>query len=115
MATFNELSEAVQKGNAPLSKELTESLLAEGKSSEEVLNNGLLDGMEKIGVRFKNNEVYIPEVLIAARAMNTSMEILKPLLAESGVKPVGKIILGTVKGDLHDIGKNLVKMTFLWN
>jgi len=110
MATLQELSEAIQKGNAPKAKELTTGLLAAKTSAADVLNKGLLDGMEKIGKRFKANEVYIPEVLIAARAMNQSMEILKPELVKAGVKPVGKMLLGTVKGDLHDIGKNLVKM-----
>jgi len=110
MASFEELSEAIQKGNAPKAKELTSALLAEKKGAGDVLNKGLLDGMEKIGKRFKANEVYIPEVLIAARAMNQSMEILKPELVKAGVKPIGKILIGTVKGDLHDIGKNLVKM-----
>jgi 5-methyltetrahydrofolate--homocysteine methyltransferase len=110
MATLQELSEAIQKGNANLAKELTSSLLSDKRSAGEILNKGLLDGMEKIGRRFKANEVYIPEVLIAARAMNQSMEILRPELVKAGVKPVGKMLLGTVKGDLHDIGKNLVKM-----
>jgi 5-methyltetrahydrofolate--homocysteine methyltransferase len=110
MASFQELSEAIQKGNAPKAKELTSALLAEKKGAGDVLNKGLLDGMEKIGKRFKANEVYIPEVLIAARAMNQSMEILRPELVKAGVKPIGKILIGTVKGDLHDIGKNLVKM-----
>ena len=110
MATLQELSEAIQKGNAPKAKELTSGLLAAKTSAAEVLNKGLLDGMEKVGKRFKANEIYIPEVLIAARAMNQSMDILKPELVKAGVKPVGKMLLGTVKGDLHDIGKNLVKM-----
>ncbi|MGA2766581.1 MAG: corrinoid protein [Spirochaetia bacterium] len=110
MATFEELSESIQKGNANRAKELTSSLLAEKKRAGDILNKGLLDGMEKIGKRFKANEVYIPEVLIAARAMNQSMEILRPELVKAGVKPIGKMLLGTVKGDLHDIGKNLVKM-----
>ncbi len=110
MATFQELSEAIQKGQAPKAKELTQALLAEKKAPGEILNKGLLDGMDKIGTRFKANEVYIPEVLIAARAMNASMELLKPELVKAGVKPIGKILVGTVKGDLHDIGKNLVKM-----
>ncbi len=110
MATLEELSESIQKGNAPKAKELTTALLAAGTGAGDVLNKGLLDGMEKIGKRFKANEVYIPEVLIAARAMNQGMEILKPELVKAGVKPVGKMLLGTVKGDLHDIGKNLVKM-----
>ncbi len=110
MATFQELSAAIQKGNASAAKELTSSLLAEKQGAGEILNKGLLDGMEKIGRRFKANEVYIPEVLIAARAMNQSMEILRPELVKAGVRPIGKMLLGTVKGDLHDIGKNLVKM-----
>lgn len=110
MATLQELSEAIQKGNAPLAKELTATLLSSKISPGDVLNKGLLDGMEKVGRRFKANEIYIPEVLIAARAMNQSMDILKPELVKAGVKPVGKMLLGTVKGDLHDIGKNLVKM-----
>jgi 5-methyltetrahydrofolate--homocysteine methyltransferase len=110
VATLNELSEAVQKGNAPKAKELTSALLAEKNSAADILNKGLLDGMDKVGQKFKCNEIYIPEVLIAARAMNASMEILKPELVKAGVKPIGKILLGTVKGDLHDIGKNLVKM-----
>ncbi len=110
MATLQELSEAIQKGSAPAAKELTSALLTAKTSAADVLNKGLLDGMEKVGRRFKANEIYIPEVLIAARAMNQSMEILKPELVKAGVKPVGKMLLGTVKGDLHDIGKNLVKM-----
>ncbi len=110
MATLEELSESIQKGNAPKAKELTTALLAAKIKAGDVLNKGLLDGMEKIGKRFKANEVYIPEVLIAARAMNQSMEILKPELVKAGVKPIGKMLIGTVKGDLHDIGKNLVKM-----
>jgi len=110
MASLQELSEYIQKGNAAKAKEATTTLLAAKVGAAEVLNKGLLDGMEKIGKRFKANEVYIPEVLIAARAMNQSMEILKPELVKAGVKPVGKMLLGTVKGDLHDIGKNLVKM-----
>ena len=110
MATYQELSEAIQKGSAPKAKELTAALLEAKNPPGDILNKGLLDGMEKIGKRFKANEVYIPEVLIAARAMNQSMEILKPELVKAGVKPVGKMLLGTVKGDLHDIGKNLVKM-----
>ena len=108
MATLQELSEAIQKGNATKAKELTSALLAAKEGAAEVLNKGLLDGMEKIGKRFKANEVYILEVLIAARAMNQSMEILRPELVKAGVKPIGKKLLGTVKGDLHDIGKNLV-------
>ena len=110
MATYQELSEAVQKGNAPKAKELTSQMLADKQPAGDILNRGLLDGMDKVGQRFKCNEIYIPEVLIAARAMNASMDILKPELVKAGVKPIGKMLMGTVKGDLHDIGKNLVKM-----
>jgi 5-methyltetrahydrofolate--homocysteine methyltransferase len=110
LATYQELSEAIQKGNAPKAKELTTALLAEKNPAGDILNKGLLDGMGKVGQRFKCNEIYIPEVLIAARAMNASMDMLKPELVKAGVKPIGKMLLGTVKGDLHDIGKNLVKM-----
>ncbi|MFP4017309.1 MAG: corrinoid protein, partial [Halanaerobiales bacterium] len=84
--------------------------LDNGIKPRDLLNEGLLEGMGIIGEKFKNNEVFVPEVLIAARAMNGGMEILKPKLVETGVKSIGKIIIGTVKGDLHDIGKNLVKM-----
>jgi 5-methyltetrahydrofolate--homocysteine methyltransferase len=110
MTTLQELSEAIQKGNAPKAKELTTSLLSESTDAEEILTKGLLDGMDKVGQKFKCEEIYIPEVLIAARAMNAAMEMLRPELVKAGVKPIGKILLGTVKGDLHDIGKNLVKM-----
>jgi len=110
MAGFDELSLAIQAGNAAKAKELTSAHLAAGSKPADILNNGLLDGMAKIGKRFKANEVFIPEVLIAARAMHAGMDILKPELVKAGVKPIGKMILGTVKGDLHDIGKNLVKM-----
>ena len=110
MDKLKELALAVEKGNAPSAKELTDALLKEGMSAQDVLNKGLLPGMDVVGIKFKNNEIYIPEVLIAARAMSTAMDVLRPILTETGVKPVGKIILGTVKGDLHDIGKNLVKM-----
>jgi len=107
---LQEMSEALQRGNAPKVKELTQQALDAGTSVESILNDGLISGMGIIGAKFKKNEVYVPEVLIAARAMHAGMEILEPKLAEAGVKPVGKIALGTVKGDLHDIGKNLVGM-----
>jgi methanogenic corrinoid protein MtbC1 len=105
-----EISEALQKGRAKIVKELVSKALDEGIAAPQILNEGLLAGMDVIGAKFKNNEVYVPEVLIAARAMNNGMAILKPHLAESGQKPIGKAAIGTVKGDLHDIGKNLVRM-----
>ena len=110
MSKINDISEALQKGKAKIVKQLVEEAIAEGISAKEILEEGLLAGMSIIGVKFKNNEVFVPEVLIAARAMNAGTAFLKPYLAESGVEPIGKAVLGTVKGDLHDIGKNLVRM-----
>jgi len=110
MSILTEISEALQKGRAKIVKELVEKAIADGLPAPQILSEGLLSGMDVIGDKFKNNEVYVPEVLIAARAMNAGMELLKPLLAESGQKAIGKVAIGTVKGDLHDIGKNLVRM-----
>ncbi len=107
---LSEISENLQKGKAKVVKELVQQAVDEGSSPEQILNEGLLAGMSIIGEKFKNNEVYVPEVLVAARAMNMGMQILKPLLAANGVKAVGKVCVGTVQGDLHDIGKNLVCM-----
>ncbi len=110
MSILNEISQKLQQGKAKDVKELVQQALDDGKDPEEVLNEGLLSGMSIIGDKFKNNEIYVPDVLIAARAMNAGTEILKPLLADSGAKSRGKVVIGTVKGDLHDIGKNLVRM-----
>ena len=110
MADMEALAQAIINGKAPIAKSLTEEALAEGLTPQEVLNNGLVAGMNVVGVKFKSNEFYVPEVLIAARAMKTAMEILKPRLAADGVEPKGTIAIGTVRGDLHDIGKNLVSM-----
>jgi 5-methyltetrahydrofolate--homocysteine methyltransferase len=110
MADLRGIAEALKAGRAPVVKELVSKALDEGVSAEKILNEGLIVGMNEIGVLFKNNEVYVPEVLIAARAMNAGLDILKPILAAAGVKPVGRVAIGTVKGDLHDIGKNLVSM-----
>jgi corrinoid protein of di/trimethylamine methyltransferase len=112
MSIFEEISSFLQQGRAPKVKELVAQALADGEDASKILSEGLLAGMSIIGGKFKNNEVYVPEVLIAARAMNAGMEVLKPALASSDVKSRGKAILGTVKGDLHDIGKNLVKIMF---
>jgi len=109
---LNELSLLVQKGNAKKAKQFVIDALEQNISAERILNEGLIDGMSIIGAKFKNNEVFVPEVLIAARAMNAGMDILAPILTETGIEPVGKAVIGTVKGDLHDIGKNLVKMMF---
>ena len=110
MSTLTELSEALQKGRAKLVKELVPKAIEEGYSAKEILEDGLLAGMNVIGAKFKNNEIFVPEVLVAARAMNAGTALLKPLMAADGVEPLGKAVLGTVKGDLHDIGKNLVRM-----
>ena len=110
MADLSALAENLINGKAPEVKELTQKALDEGVAPGEVLNDGLIKGMSVVGERFKNNEFYVPEVLIAARAMHAGMDILRPALAASGVQPIGKVLLGTVKGDLHDIGKNLVAM-----
>jgi 5-methyltetrahydrofolate--homocysteine methyltransferase len=104
------ISTAVIEGNLDDIVELTEDALDEGLEAQEILNQGLMPGMDHVGVEFKAGNMFVPEVLRSARAMQASMDILKPLLAESGVKMVGKVLLGTVKGDLHDIGKNLVAM-----
>lgn len=110
MATLENLSTNLINGKAEETKNFTQQALDEGISPKEILNNGLLIGMSEVGRRFKNNEFYVPEVLIAARAMKGAMAILKPMLIETGVEPIGKISIGTIKGDLHDIGKNLVGM-----
>jgi 5-methyltetrahydrofolate--homocysteine methyltransferase len=110
MADMNELKESLISGNANKVKELVQKAIDEEVPVEEILNNGLIAGMGIIGERFKKNEVYVPEVLIAARAMNQGMELMEPLIAKSGIKPMGHVAVGTVKGDLHDIGKNLVVM-----
>ena len=110
MSIYLEISENLQRGKAKIVKELVEKAVAEGMPAAQILNEGLLSGMNVIGEKFKNNEVYVPEVLVAARAMNMGMQVLKPLLIEDGVQSAGKVCIGTVQGDLHDIGKNLVKM-----
>jgi len=110
MTIIQEISENLQKGKAKVVKELVQKAIDEGASIELILNEGLLQGMTIIGEKFKNNEVYVPEVLVAARAMNAGTQLLKPLLLERGITANGKVCIGTVQGDLHDIGKNLVKM-----
>ena len=107
---LSEISTAVIEGNLDDVVDLTEDALDEGLDAQEILNNGLMPGMDHVGVEFRAGNMFVPEVLRSARAMQSSMDILKPLLAESGVKMTGKVLLGTVKGDLHDIGKNLVGM-----
>lgn len=110
MSIIKEISEFVQSGRRKNVKELCETALNEGISAKEILNGGLIAGMMAIGEEFKKEKVYIPEVLVAARAMGAGVDVLKPYLTKEGVEPVGKAVICTVKGDLHDIGKNLVKM-----
>ncbi len=110
MVDLNVISEALQRGDAEKVEELVKKALEENLTPKKILEDGLIKGMDIIGTKFKKNEVYVPEVLIAARAMHAGMGILKPKLIECGVKNIGKVAIGTVKGDLHDIGKNLVKM-----
>ncbi len=110
MAIIEEISEFLQKGRAKNVKKLVEEALNQGIDPKEILNEGLLAGMMVVGGKFKRNEVFVPEVLVAARAMNAGVAILEPRLVEAGNEPLGKAIIGTVKGDLHDIGKNLVAM-----
>ena len=110
MAKYQDLADSIIAGDNVKSKEITQKLVDSGVSSSEILNEGLVPGMEVVGKKFKANEMYIPEVLIAARAMHAAMDIIKPMLSESGAKMKGTVIIGTVQGDLHDIGKNLVGM-----
>ena len=107
---LQQISLKLQAGKARDVKALVQQAIDEGVPAHEILEKGLVAGMNVIGEKFKNNEVFVPEVLVAARAMNMGASLLKPLLAAEGVKATGKVCIGTVKGDLHDIGKNLVKM-----
>jgi 5-methyltetrahydrofolate--homocysteine methyltransferase len=110
MADLKALADAVIRGDQNKAAELTKAALDNSLSPESILNNGLIEAMDIVGDRFSKNEIYIPEIFIAARAMKSAMEILEPELARAGVKPIGKFLIGTVQGDLHDIGKNLVAM-----
>ena len=110
MSILNEISANVQIGKSKIVKELVQQAIDQGIAVSDILNEGLLSGMGIVGEKFKNNEIYVPEVLVSARAMNMGAQLLKPLLAASGITATGKVCLGTVQGDLHDIGKNLVKM-----
>ena len=110
MEIFEEISTLLQQGRAPKVKAAVQAALDGGANPQDILNNGLLAGMSVIGEKFKENKVFIPEVLIAARAMTAGVEVLKPHLVSVGVEPAGTAVIGTIKGDLHDIGKNLVKM-----
>jgi len=110
MKILKEIAANIEKGDSAAVKELIKTALSKKIAAEEILNDGLVRGMDVIGVKFKNNEVFIPEVLIAARAMKAGMDIIRPLLTSETVKPKAKIVVGTVKGDLHDIGIKIVGM-----
>ena len=110
MADLKALAEVIIKGDQEAAVNMTKAALEEGTVPKTILDDGLIAGMGVVGARFKKNEVYIPEVLISARAMKMAMEVLEPELVKTGVKPLGKLAIGTVQGDLHDIGKNLVAM-----
>jgi len=110
MVDLKTLADAIIKGDQNSAVKITKSALAEGTAPKRILDEGLIAGMDIVGDRFKKNDIYIPEVLISARAMKMAMEVLEPELTKAGVKPVAKFLIGTVQGDLHDIGKNLVAM-----
>ena len=110
MKDYSELSKMVETGKSKIVKQLVQEAIDAGDSAKDILEQGLLPGMSAIGDKFKNNEVYVPEVLIAARAMNAGTTLLKPYMASADIQTPGTAVIGTVKGDLHDIGKNLVKM-----
>jgi len=110
MANFTELCKQVESGKSKIVKELVTNMIDEGVSAKDILEQGLLPAMSAVGEKFKNNEIYVPEVLIAARAMNAGITLIKPYMQNADVQSPGTCVIGTVKGDLHDIGKNLVKM-----
>ncbi len=110
MADLKEIADNLIKGKAPEVKELVKKALNEGVGVEKILNEGLVAGMDVVGKKFQANEFYVPEMLIAARAIKTGMDIIKPILLQEDIKTQGTVVLGTAKGDLHDIGKNLVGM-----
>jgi len=110
MPDYDMLKATMKSGKVAEVRKLVEAALAEGAAAQDILNKGLLEAMGEVGQRFKNNEVFVPEVLVAARAMKAGTELLKPHLIKAGVQSVATAVMGTVKGDLHDIGKNLVIM-----
>ena len=107
---LSQICENLQKGKAKIVKQLVQEAIDAGIPAQEILEKGLITGMNIIGEKFRKNEIFVPEVLVAARAMNMGATLLKPLLAADGVQAHGKVCIGTIQGDLHDIGKNLVKM-----
>ena len=110
VSVLEDLKENVIAGNESKVLEYTQKALEEGVGLEKILNDGFIPAMDVVGSRFQANEIYVPEMLISAKAMKAGMKILEPLLTKAGIEPIGKVVIGTVKGDLHDIGKNLVSM-----
>ena len=110
MSRFQEIDQLIQQGRGKKVCETIQAAMDEGISAADILREGMLPAMSAIGEKFKNNEVFVPEVLVAARAMNMGMALLKPYMADCGIEPAGTAVIGTVRGDMHDIGKNLVKM-----
>ena len=110
MSILVEIGEALEKGKRKLVVQYVQQALEEGVAPQTILTEGLLPGMDRVGVKFRDNEIFVPEVLVAARAMSAGTDLLKPLLAGDDSTTLGTAVIGTVKGDLHDIGKNLVKM-----
>jgi len=110
MAILDQLADAIINGKRDDAKALTEKALADGTDAKRILDEALIRGMGVVGEKFKANEYYVPELLVAARAMHAAMDVLKPIIAQKGIQPVGRAVIGTVRGDLHDIGKNLVSM-----
>lgn len=110
MTIFEKIADEVQKGDSVAVETLVKEAVSKDAPAERIMDDGLVEGMNIVGEKFKNNECFIPEVLVSARAMTVGLSILKPLLAEKNVKPIGKAVIGTIQGDLHDIGKNIVGM-----
>ena len=110
MSILVNISEELQKGKAKVVSQLVAEALESGIAPNDILTEGFIAGMNVVGVKFRNNEVFVPEVLVAARAMNAGLKVLRPALVSEGIEPIGKVVICTVKGDMHDIGKNLVKM-----
>ncbi len=110
MDIYENISEEMQKGKVKAVTALVTEALENGTDPNEILTKGLIAGMNIVGEKFRNNEIFVPEVLVAARAMNAGLKILRPVLLSAGIEPIGKAVICTVKGDMHDIGKNLVKM-----
>ena len=108
---FSKLSQNVQKGNARMTNKLVQEALENGVEASVILEKGLIPALNEVGIKFKNNEIYVPEMLLAVKAMSAGIKVLEPLLSLTGAKPIGTAVIGTVRGDIHDIGKNLVKIT----